>query len=171
MLELFEAAGLYKAPTIQLPTDSLPQPKRLDDPGRAALGLEDLGLNPLQAALAVTALTYNGYRPSPSLVIAMNTAQSGWVILSEPSSPAKVLTPGSANATANALAQDGQNFWQTLTLAEGSPGQSVTWFVGGTLSSWSGPPLVVAIVLETNDPALAQTIGQAVFNAALQPNP
>ncbi len=31
--------------------------------------------------------------------------------------------------------------------------------------------LVVAIVLETNDPALAQTIGQAVFNAALQPNP
>jgi peptidoglycan glycosyltransferase len=176
LLELFKAAGVYSAPAIRLPTDNMPLPNRLEDPGRAALGLENLGLSPLQAVLAVAALTNNGSRPAPSLVSAMLTDQSGWVILSEPSSPVTVLTPAAATASADSLAQDGQaqighNYWQTLAVAQSSPGKSVTWFVGGTLSSWTGSPLALVVLIESDDPALALEIGQAVFKAALHPNP
>jgi hypothetical protein len=126
--------------------------------------------------LALAALTNNGSRPAPSLVSAMLTDQSGWVILSEPSSPVTVLTPAAATASADSLAQDGQaqighNYWQTLAVAQSSPGKSVTWFVGGTLSSWTGSPLALVVLIESDDPALALEIGQAVFKAALHPNP
>jgi cell division protein FtsW (lipid II flippase) len=171
LLELFKAAGLYSPPAIQLPTDSLPAPNRLEDPGRAALGLDNLALSPLQAVLAMAALTNNGSRPFPSLVSAMRTDQADWVILSEPASPTQVLDPAAAVATANGLAQEGQNTWQALAVARGGPGQSVTWFVGGTLPGWTGSPLALAVVLEADDPALAAEIGQAVFNMALNPAP
>jgi hypothetical protein len=49
------------------------------------------------------------------------------------------------------------------------PGQFVTWYAGGTLPEWGGAPLAVAVLLEENDTALAEQIGQGILEAAMQP--
>jgi hypothetical protein len=45
----------------------------------------------------------------------------------------------------------------------------LTWYIGGTLADWKGASLALALILEENNPLLAQEIGRSVFRDALNP--
>jgi hypothetical protein len=44
----------------------------------------------------------------------------------------------------------------------------VTWYLAGTLPSWTGAPISLVILLEEDNPEAALAIGQTMMEAALQ---
>jgi cell division protein FtsW (lipid II flippase) len=126
-------------------------------------------LSPLQVALASASLSADGIRPAPVLVTAVNTPQSGWLILPAIEKPVQAVKAEEADRTIEYLAVEDSSLWQSLATAPNGPGQFVTWFAGGTLPEWGGPPLAAAVLLEENDTALAEQIGQGILNEAMQP--
>ena len=89
---------------------------------------------------------------------------------------ATVFSPTSADFASQLLANDGVPIWQSLAVtgqaASGQAdqtGSAYTWYLGGTQPHWPGAPLVVVVLLEQDSPALAEQIGQAVLQAAMQP--
>ncbi len=178
LLSLYSGLGLYTAPALPLTTITSPRPDAYSDAALAALGLADprngaiLTISPLQAALAAAALSSDGVLPAPRLAMAVNTPESGWVILPAQSQPVTVFSAQAAQATANALAEagvleaGGLPVWQSLSVVRGTQ-SAYTWYLSGTLPNWQAAPLAVAVLLETDNPALALEIGQAVLRAAL----
>lgn len=119
-------------------------------------------------AQAAAALTNNGSRPSPRLVVSVETPHQGRVIL-----PAGAAVPvfGNQQAVTDALQQlaaPDLPVWQSLS-AQQYESTAYTWFIGGTLPQWGGTPLAIAVLLEENNPQLAQTIGETMLQSALQP--
>jgi cell division protein FtsW (lipid II flippase) len=182
----FQDLGLFTAPALRLPTTSSLPLEESQDFEQLVLGQSDLRASPLQMALAAAALSAGGVRPAPRLVVAVDTPQAGWVVLPYLSEPAPVFTPPAAEAAARALTADGRNgtgrdpasaplpAWQSLAHIPAIQGEQeganpgLTWFLAGTLPGWNGTPLALALVLEEDNPALAEEIGHAVLRAALQ---
>jgi cell division protein FtsW (lipid II flippase) len=181
LLETIDALGLYSAPSVLLPTSSKSRPTSVPEPSMLALGGssssaapgQDLWISPLQMALAAATLSSGGIRPAPQLASAVNTPQAGWVVLSDQGNPTQALPPAAADETARTLAVEGESFWQslaTLPFGSGKRGEGGTsWYIGGTLPDWGGPPLAIVVLLEEQNPALAEQIGQTVLKAAMQP--
>jgi cell division protein FtsW (lipid II flippase) len=165
--DLFSSLGFYTAPSLPIPTAPEETPSNMVEHAElAAVGMENLIVSPLQMALAASALSAGGKVPAPVLAGAVQTPSQEWVIL--PVGPSnQALTAISASLAANMLAQPGEFFWQSLSSNQAGAG-SVTWFIAGTLPRWPGTPLAVAVVLEENDPLLAQMIGQRLLRAAVE---
>jgi cell division protein FtsW (lipid II flippase) len=154
--QLFANLGFYTTPQIRLPVAV-----------SVSAGLP-LRLTPLQVALAAAALTHNGLRPAPRLVMAVDTPAQGWVVLPSLSKPVQALPAASASAFTQSRTVTNQPFWQWSGLA-GLGARTVTWSLAGTLPGWQGTPLAVVVLLEDNNPAAAKDIGQAVIEAGMQP--
>ena len=169
VLALFNQLGFYTPPALRLPTDSLSSPVAFRDPARAFLGQADIAVSPLQMALAAASLSSGGIRPAPRLASAVNTPETGWVVLPPLGEPVRVFAETIANQVADALTAEHLPVWQVLAATPNGPQQYVTWYIAGTLPSWNGGPLTLVILLEENSPELAQVIGQAVLQAAIQP--
>jgi hypothetical protein len=99
-------------------------------------------------------------RPASQIALAVDTAQSGWVAFPQPEPFAEVIA--GASGTAAALQHEEDSYWQVVATAH-TPTGLITWYLGGTLADWQGTPMALALVLEENDPALAEMIGQAMF--------
>ena len=63
--------------------------------------------------------------------------------------------------------------WQNLAAPTGNgrprPNQikeTVTWYIGGTLPSWRGAPLSLALLLESDDLPAAERIGEAILGGS-----
>jgi cell division protein FtsW (lipid II flippase) len=169
VLQLYAALGLYTPPAVRLPADSLPAPQAFADPIRAMLGQDDIGVSPLQMALAAATLSNAGNRPAPRLAMAVDLPQEGWNTLAPLGEAAPVFNASSAEAAASALGTQDSTTWQTTAVVPNGPGKSVSWSLAGTLPSWNGTPLTLVVLLEENNPDLAQAIAQAVLQAALRP--
>ena len=148
--------GLDTVPQIRLPVGDSPL-------------LGETNLSPLQVVLAAAPLSAQGIRPAPQLVLAVDTPQSGWVLLPSLAKPIQSLDPITANTRAQELAFEKQHIWQYAVNAMNGTDQAISWYVGGTLPDWDGTPLVLALVLEENNPTLAESIGQEVLQAAMMP--
>jgi cell division protein FtsI/penicillin-binding protein 2 len=181
LISLLEKLGLFTSPIIPIETLSSSKPDSLEDiPGY----LSDLGnpangnflkVSPLQMALAASGLSNAGIRPAPRLVMAVNTPQSGWVMLPGTSEPEEMLPGSDANATASSLADDQLPIWQVVSSGDEGVGNSweakpgYSWFIGGTLPEWPGVPLAIAVLLEEEDPQRVLEMGQALLQAAMKP--
>ncbi len=165
--EMFTDFGFYNQPNLRLPVATASPNEPVKDAGQAILGASGIQVSPLQMALAAATLSNHGVRPSPLLVISVQTPQQGWVVL--PSDPSeKVITQSNFDATVSNLASVDLPVWETI--GQASSGQKeYTWYVGGTLPAWNGQPLAIALVLEENNPDLAEQIGHSVLDAALSP--
>lgn len=128
----------------------------------------DLHVSPLQAALAAAALSNHGSIPAPRLAMAVNTPNAGWVVLPASGTPFEAIPVEAADAAAQALQVDGENYWAHVGQAE-SEESPVTWFVTGTLPNWQASPLVVVVLLEENNTRLARHIGQELLIDAMSP--
>ncbi len=71
-----------------------------------------------------------------------------------------------AGLAADQLKADTKPIWETLAVAERDTGHPITWYLGGSLPGITDTPLVVAVVLEENDPQLASQIGQQLLSYA-----
>jgi penicillin-binding protein A len=170
LLALYKDLGLYSAPAIRLQVSSSLFPEKTGDPVGAALGQADLSISPLQMARAAAVLSSDGVLPAPKLAISVKTPQAGWVILPDLSQPVRIFPAGIAGRTADSMAAADLPIWQEVSRVSAGTGQGTTWYIAGTLSNWNGSPLVLALLLEEDNPSLAEEIGQAVMKAALSLN-
>lgn len=160
LTNLFDSLGFYEQPNIPLETATT-APRSISKMDLASIGQDRLTITPLQMAVAAAALSNEGVRPGPQLARAVQTPQEGWLILPQNEAKPTALTTTAAQ-TAQSLAYQGQNYWQVIALARSNQ-KELTWYIGGTLPGWSRTPIAVAVLLEENNPQLAQEIGQSLF--------
>ncbi len=168
LIAQFQKFGLYSDPSIRLATASVQLPKTVGDPAAAVVGQSNLLVSPLQMALAAAALTGDGLRPAPRLVMDVKTPQAGWVMLPDLDSPVRVFSPGVTPPVVESLSARDQLTWETVATAYNGE-QTLTWYLGGTLPGWNGTPVAIAVLIEEDRPDLAKEIGRAVLKAALFP--
>jgi cell division protein FtsW (lipid II flippase) len=162
---LITSAGFYTAPAVPLESAQPDHKQTIEDSSTAVFGAEQVKVSPLQMAVAAAALSKSGLRPTPRLAMSVNTPAQGWVILPS-SSPVAFLTPEGADAAAGILAAQDLPIWESSGgTPPGNPG-AVTWYLSGTLPSWQGTPLALALVMEENNSGLAQSIGRQMILAA-----
>ena len=166
MIELYDDLGFYEAPDISLPVSEV-------DTKQKDLSTESISnfspyITPLQMALAAATLSSEGSRPAASLVLAVDTPNQGWVILSQDAAQ-KSLDSYLVNSVIDMLTVPSSFFWQVTGFGNGVDGGLSTWYVGGTTSDWQGSPLAVVVVLEDDNPDLAQEIGQGLLQATIHP--
>jgi hypothetical protein len=168
---LLDRATLGRYPAADLAAKLLPQGVSaqqpvpqvyLPDGGAPAAG----EYSPLQVALLAATLSNGGVQPAPSLVQAAENPQGGWTILPPLQEPQKIFTGQEAEALSAALPSPGLDLWGTSGVDRQRPEQPVTWYAGGTLPDFAGRRLALAVLLEADDPHLAETIGQYVLQAA-----
>jgi cell division protein FtsW (lipid II flippase) len=175
LIGLLDRLGLFTAPIIRLPTSSGTLPLNLSDPGPFVLGQANpatntgLAASPLQMALAAATLSNQGLRPAPRLVMAVDKPQSGWVILPTLSYPIEVFSSQIAADTASQLADPVLPIWQVIACVPSEAGNGLCWYLGGTLDSWHGAPLAIAVLLERNEAVLTTAIGRGLLESALTP--
>lgn len=127
-----------------------------------------LAVSPMQMALAAATLSSAGSRPTPQLASAFKAPLNGWSRLSEETiSPETVFSPAVAARLAGDLAQESLPIWQSLAVSPNGPDQWVSWYLGGTLPTWEGAPLALVVLLEEDNPQLAESIGHEIFRAAM----
>ncbi len=164
--DTFIQMGFNQPPSIPLPVTAPTLPESLSSSAENPLLSDAMQISPLQMALAAAALNQGGQQPQPQIVMAAQTPQ-GWVVL--PSGETRQTLPkASLESAAMLLAVQNQPYWA----AQGSStpaANPVSWFVGGTLPNVQGVPLALAVVLEEDNPLLAQQIGLALLQAASQP--
>ena len=59
--------------------------------------------------------------------------------------------------------------WQSVARAQNEPGQTISWYLGGTLPDWIGTPVTLALLLEEDEPAQAIEAGQKLLSKVFQP--
>jgi len=169
VLRTYTNLGLYTAPQLRLPTTTQPAPLSLRDPQSTYVGQADVSVSPLQMALAATTISTSGERPAPRLAAAVNTPTADWVVLPSLGESLQVFTPKAADDLAESLAVEGLPVWQTLASTPNGSLGKVTWYLAGTLPSWNGTQLSLAVLLEEDNPELAEVIGRAMLQAAIKP--
>lgn len=162
--QFYRDLGLFAAPQVHLPVSSSPAPA-VDQADQLALGTQ-ISVSPLQMALAAAPLSATGVRPAAHLVTATNDPKAGWTLLPPLEQSKQVLSEISARLAASDLAVPGQPFWQSVASAQ-SGEEVLTWFLAGTLPDWQATPLTLVILLEEDDPMLAQEIGQKFMGQIL----
>lgn len=175
--EYLQLLGLLDAPQLRLPAASIDTTINIEDAGLAALGTLstltetlELRVSPLQMALASAVLSAGGIRPAPQIVMAVETPAGNFAIQPPLSTPVKVLDAEAAQEAVKLLAQVGKPLWYSLSHIPNTPeNPGYTWFIGGTTSDWQGSPLVVAVIIEEDNPELGMAIGQGVLIAATHP--
>src|SRR6185436_15078611 len=75
---------------------------------------KELHISPLQAALAAAAFSSEGRVPAPRIAMAVNTPQSGWVVLPAAGDPFEAISVSKANDTAATLVHDGEHYWSFI---------------------------------------------------------
>jgi membrane peptidoglycan carboxypeptidase len=162
---MYRQMGLFQAPQVPLETAHPVAAETLTDAPTAALGSGEIRVSPLQMALAAASLSGNGVRPLPSLTLAVLTSHQGWVILPASESQA-AFSQDSAQETTTALIMPGSPLWGSFGNAQTDKGE-ITWYLSGTVPGWKDTPLALALVLEEDNPLLAQQIGSKLLKATL----
>lgn len=156
--QLYQDLGLFTTPNFRLPVN------------QASKVGEDLRISPLQLALASAAISNEGMRPAPRLVMAVKTPSQGWVVLPALSEPTHALQVSSIKKSINRYLLKDQQIWNFGTANwDDSEKKYVTWFVAGTQPGWAGVPTAVVILLEENDLSFAREIGLQLMALASQP--
>ena len=127
---------------------------------------DPLRSNPLQIAASASSITYQGLKPTPKILSAVDTSEAGWVFLSgEPSG--QVITQEKADEINEFLKSSEISGWEVSTQGIDSHNK-IAWFVAGTPVNWSGRPITVVLVLENQNPAKARSIGREIYTLAVE---
>jgi len=167
VLDFYQKIGLYSAPEVRLPTDSINPQKEFNNQELAFLGIQEISVNPLQMVLAAATLSNGGILPSPRLATAVDIPSSGWITLPALAEPLRVFSSDTADQVSQMLKSDQLPIWQTTAVVPNQTGNDLTWYLAGTLPGWGGTPLSLVILLETDDPAVAELIGQSLMETTI----
>lgn len=169
LLELFVDLGFYSTPDLPLDLQAQPLPSSIERPGTAAAGQAEMEISPLQMAFAAAALSNFGQIPVGQMVLEVEQSGGNWLEIPANDEPRQALHSTFALSTAQTLANPNLPIWEVSGRAAGGEGQIYTWFLAGTLPGEDGFERVVVILLESDNPALARSIGQTLIMSALKP--
>jgi len=156
--KVYKAFGFYKAPSLRMqvaPTFSPPE-------------MSNIHITPLQLALASAALSNHGIIPAPRIAMAINSPTRGWLSLPALATPTEAIQPSAGDEAALSYQVENQAYWQHLSQVKEKDG-FVTWYIGGTPPNWQATPLVIVVLIEENNPKLAQKVGQELLTGAMKP--
>jgi cell division protein FtsI/penicillin-binding protein 2 len=123
---------------------------------------------PLNMALMSAAISNQGVAPAPQFTLAVKTPAQGWISLPAQGQPQVIFSAQSSSQTAQLLQVPQEPYWESMGRLESRAGPLV-WYLGGTLPNWQGTPLAIAVVIETDQPELAQKAGRGILEAATEP--
>ncbi len=158
---LFRSLGLLQTPQIMIETANA-STKSVAEVDLAAAGQDTLTVTPLQMALAAAALTQDGMRPAPQIASSVQTPAQGWIMLPADTSATSTAWAGKTNAVILDLRHESDPYWQTVGSAV-TQNRKLTWLLAGTLPTHPGMPLTLAVLLEEDNPALAEQISQTLM--------
>jgi cell division protein FtsW (lipid II flippase) len=122
-----------------------------------------LKLSPFQLSLATAALMNSGKQPTPSLVLAMNIPDIGWILQTDETRTIPIFPSLTNNQILDGFIVPGTNDWGIVSVVPNGPAKYVTWFVGGNYQEDGGDPNAVVVLLEENNPSLALSIGKQLL--------
>ena len=120
----------------------------------------------LEIAILASALSNEGRQPLPSIAQLMRNPDGGWLIISSRGTSVDRFQEAEVEALVQQFSAVGSSTWEITHIPRG---ENLTWYLGGTTSRWEGLPLVLALVLEDKNVALANKIGQEVLAGAMNP--
>ncbi len=124
--------------------------------------------SPMQVALLAAAISNGGVMPAPSLVQAVKAPSANWEALPPLQEPQQILSEEEAIEVSTSNKVEDLDLWQVSGWMDRQRSdQPVTWYASGTLPSWAGRRLALAVLLEEDNPDLAASIGQSVLQTAM----
>lgn len=163
---LLSRFGLWVAPPLPIHTGNNDLP--IIDPGLAAVGEDVLTISPLQAALAMAALSGDGRVPTPRLVEGLADAGGQWKtqMPAASSTVTPAISPDVAAAIRNGWPAVGEISTFSVSVLAGPDNARNAWLIG--LAPAGNPRYVLAVALEGEaDLALAEEIGTNLLAEAL----
>ncbi len=116
--------------------------------------------SPAEVAMLASALSNGGIAPAPRLALAVNTPQSGWVILPALGETTELFPPAKSDFLVESFSTEERAYWQ---LVDASEEENTTWLLAGTPLNWQGTPLALVILLEENNVELAEEIAEILL--------
>ncbi|MGB3701798.1 MAG: FtsW/RodA/SpoVE family cell cycle protein [Anaerolineales bacterium] len=167
-VKLLEDLGFFTNPSLGPNDEELYSPLIIQSPEEVIRGQSDLQVSPLQVARAAATLSAGGAKPKPQLAAALNLPGSGWTVFPPAADGEQVFSKLNADGVAGLLADDTLPIWQVIARSPNGEDQVITWYLAGTLPSWTGAPFTLVVILEDDLPQEALKIGREMMEAALQ---
>lgn len=169
LLNLFKNIGFYSAPVLPFEIHGGNKPASLDRPEATATGQVGMQVSPLQMARAACSLSNGGQIVAPQVLFAVQQADGTLENQMIEQQPIEAFSSSAAASIAQSLAAGNLPIWELTGQALGDDGQPVTWYLGGSLPWLTGNDTgkCVAILLESNRPAMASAIGRELLLAAV----
>jgi cell division protein FtsW (lipid II flippase) len=164
LFDFYQDSGFFSLPVHELPADFSTPPDQTGSSDVAAKYTP--AISPLQMALAIAPLSARGNQPAARLVLAQNDHRTGWRDVASAGYPHLSFSAPIAESIAQSLSEKDYPIWQTLSWAQDQD-RRVTWGLAGTLPSWDGTPLVVVVLLEEDNPRVADKISQELLLQAM----
>ncbi|HIE25537.1 MAG TPA: hypothetical protein EYP74_05985 [Anaerolineales bacterium] len=137
-----------------------PLPKEFDDLPNAKLRIPVKDDSPIEMAMLASALSKGGVAPAVRLALAVNTSQSGWVILPALGETTEIFSLAENEALLEKFLTEERAYWQFL---DANTEKNITWLLAGTPPNWQGTPLALAILLEEDNVKLAEEIAEILL--------
>jgi cell division protein FtsW (lipid II flippase) len=134
-------------------------------------GANSLQVSPEEIARIAAWLSNGEILPPATMALAVDTPLAGWILIpSESPIESHNFNDHTIVPTLEALTIEGTKFWGIVSAVPNGTDQIVTWFVGGTLpdTQTGSQPLVIALLLEQDNPELAREIGIQILERASQ---
>ncbi|MDO9546192.1 MAG: penicillin-binding transpeptidase domain-containing protein, partial [Pelolinea sp.] len=169
LADIFESSvfePIYNPLANGLPTNLPIAMSKFQDLHDLISGDNQIRISPLQIAASLAPLSNGGIMVYPSLVSSVNVSSGQWVLTPvQEGSP--VTTPEKAKEVAEFLASDLIPGWE-ISAVTYDLDNAFSWYVMGTHDEWNKTPIIIALVLETENRNHAQTIGREIFKAINQ---
>jgi cell division protein FtsW (lipid II flippase) len=167
--DLYSQFGFMQSPNLPLSTT---QPSKVPflQWDKALLSLDDFTLSPLQMVLAVASFSQNGSIPQPRIVLTIESPDGTPINYPiETVIPPTNLLPASArlNQVTQFLKDNAQPIWHILGKAHKDK-VNFTWYLAGTTQEWESSPYALVVILEEDNPVLAEEIGASILQAVMQ---
>ncbi len=161
VIQALSRYGLNTALDIGLPLNETQDLGQVGNWQELIYGDNRIRVSPLQMAYAFSIFSNAGLQPAPTLLSAINTAESGWAV-SETGQGAQVISAETAQDISRLLASDEINGWEISARAQDENG-TYSWYAAGTPSLGSSNPLVIVVVTEEDNAEELRWIGRQIF--------
>jgi cell division protein FtsW (lipid II flippase) len=168
LFDHFLVLGLAEEPPIRLSVAEIEAPLDFTDIMGSANGDTELNISPLQIALAASAITHQGILPAPRIVNGYQSPEGAWITLPKLSENRQAIPQNQADFVSQLLAVPESPYWQVTARVLAEEEQVISWFVAGTTAAWQGQPFTIVVVLETDNPEKAESIGFSLLQEMTQ---
>jgi cell division protein FtsW (lipid II flippase) len=164
---LYSDLGFFTSPRLHLTAAEM-NPSDPSDVRSFYRGEEGIKISPLQMAMAASAITNQGILPGPRIVNAYLDPVEGWITLPKLQPNTEALAAESTQQIKEMLKLANFPYWQVLSTVISTDQQPITWFIAGSTTDWQGQPMTAVVVLELDEPELAESIGRTLIEEALR---